>query len=342
MSLELLKTNLKKGILHRAYLFYGPEHYLKNHYLKKLQSMVVNPDFQSFNLTILEGKDCSGSIIDSCETLPVMGESKLVIVKESGLFGNAGKSAAKDSTGAKIQDIINQYLSKLPEYIYIVFVETDISKKSKLFNKVRDIGACVEFGYQEEGLLIKWVIKLLDSYKVKIDKPDVRYLLTICGLDMTTISNEAMKLADLVRMNGTVEKIHIDSVCTKTLQGRVFEMIDAVTQKGSARAYQLLNDMLSLREPVQKISVLIARHFRLLFYVKGMEVKGYSAEKMARYIGVQPFIVSKYVKQSRKYSQAQLREAVRECMEMDCRLKSGRIDPRIAIETFIGKYAPDQ
>ncbi len=342
MSLELLKADIKKGILHRAYLFYGPEHYLRNHYLKKMQSVVVNPELQSFNLVIIEGKDGSNNIIDSCETLPVMGGAKLVIVKESGLFGTAGKSAAKDSTGGKLRDTISQYLSELSEHVYIVFVETDINKKSKLFNKVRDIGVCVEFGYQETSQLSKWVMKLFDSNEVKIDKADVYHLLSICGPDMTTISNEVMKLIALAGRNGTVERTHIDNTCTKTLHGRVFEMIDAISQKGTLRAYQLLNDMLSLREPIQKISVLVARHFKLLFFVKVMEVKGYSTEKMARYIGVQPFIASKYVKQSRKYSQVQLKEAVRECMEMDCRLKSGRIDPRIALETFIGKYAPDQ
>ena len=339
MSLEILKNDIKKGTLQQEYLFYGPEIYLINYYLKDICDKLVNPNFKGFNYIVLEGKECINSIIVNCETLPMMDDKKLIIIKDSGLFSSNAKGKNEKQSN-NLQNEIAEYLkNKLPFGVYIIFVEQEISKSNILFKEINRQGLAVEFNYIGVDELIKWVVKILSSYNIRIGKNEASHLLSLCNPGMTDILIEVIKLADYIGQNGIVKVEDIEEVCIKSLQGKVFEMIDAITQKNPSKAYKLLHDMLILKEPLQKISVLVARHFRLMFFIKQMRTKGYLTESIAKHLSIQAFIVNKYIKQCEKYKEEILGQAINDCLDMDIKLKAGRIDPRIALEMLIAKYS---
>ena len=80
MSIDTLKEHIKTKKIGSLYLFYGPEEYLKKHYLESLEGIILKEDFKSLNKVVLEGKVESGIIIDNCETFPVFSDRKLVVV----------------------------------------------------------------------------------------------------------------------------------------------------------------------------------------------------------------------------------------------------------------------
>lgn len=329
MSLELLKNYIKKGTLPQVYLFFGVEVYLINYYLKKLESVLIDPNFKAFNYVILEGKDCLQQIIRSCETVPIMGSNKLIVVKESKIFAN--QESNKDSI-----DII-KYLKNIPQGIYVVFVETEVNKKNEMYNMINKCGLCVEFDYQSSANLTKWVCKVFDSYKIIINQRTAEYLVNLCGPEMTNIFNEIKKLIDYVGEGNMVRIEDIDSICIKPLQNKVFEMVNSLAEKNLYKAYQILNEILILKEPLQKIMILVYKHFKNMFYVKKLKLSGHPYDEIAKALNLQPYIVNKYIKQSEKYSVEHLRKIIDDCLEIDSRVKTGRIDPRIGLETLMAK-----
>lgn len=338
MSMEVLKNDIKKGALNAVYLFFGPEEYLIGYYLKELERMLVDPMFKSFNYCVLEGKEHTMSIINICDTLPVMSEKKLIVIRESGLFGSESKGKKGKHDSDEIDALIG-YLANVPKGIHLVFVEQNVNKRSKMYNAVKDRGVCVEFKHPQEEELVKWITKVLNSERVRIGKSEAIYLANLCNPGMIEVLNEVRKLIDYVGQDKEVTKEHIDSICIKSLQSKVFDMIDSITLRKPEKAYELLNDMIILKEPLQKINVLVARHFKLLYYVKQMKTKGLAAEKIAGYLNVQPFIAGKYVRQSGNYTSEKLKQAIRSSLEMDIRIKTGKADPRIALETLIAEYS---
>lgn len=338
MSMEILKNDIKKGTLQQVYLFLGPEIYLINHYVKEIEFMLVEPMYRSFNLSILQGKDSARNVIDSCETVPVMADKKMVIIKESGLFSSDSKSK-KEKIEKNIQDTIAEYLNNLPQGVHVIFVESEVNKNSKMYRAVKSKGICVEFGYQGVDELTRWVTKVLNSYKVRINKTEAVHLVSMCSSGMVDILNEIRKLTEFVGEGNTVTADHIEAVCVKSIQGKVFEMLDAITQKNPGKAYKLLDDMLVLKEPLQKISVMVARHFKIMFFIKNMKSRGYSTERIANQLSLQPFIVNKYIRQCENYDVNKLEEAMRDCLDADRRVKTGLMDSRIALESIISKYS---
>jgi len=337
MSLDILKDNLKKGILGKVYLFWGPEDYLIKHYLGELESRVISPEFKSLNYVVLKGKDSINEIISTCETAPMMSKGRLVIVKESEIFSDSAVKKGKDNT-QEIARVCN-YFSDMPDGVCLIFIETKANKKSIPYKAVEKNGICVEFDYQKMPELIRWVANVFSSYNIHIGKETAEYLIGISDPGMNDIMNEIRKLVDLVGKGNHVSRADIDALCIKSVQSKVFDMIDSITNGNPAKAYSLLDDMLYLKEPIQKVSVLVARHFKIIFFVKQMILKGYKSEKIAEEMNLKPYMVSKYIRQAGKYEAKVLRDAFNECLEIDRRTKTSRIDSRIALEWFISKYS---
>lgn len=337
MSLDILKENIKKGMLSKVYLFWGPEDYLIRYYLGEIESRIVSPEFKNLNYVVFKGREPIKDIISTCETSPMMSGGRMVVVKNSELFSDSGAKKGKDA--AQEADKIFDYLKDIPEGVCLAFVEDKINKKSTGCKAVEKNGVCVEFGYQKPPELIRWVAKAFSSYNVRIRKEEAEYLVNICEPGMDDILNEIKKLVDYVGECNEVTKPDIDSLCIKSVQSKVFDMIDSITNGNPSKAYNLLNDMIYLKEPIQKISVLVARHFKIMFFVKQMSLKGYKQEKIASELSLNPYIAGKYIKQAGRYGTEILRAALNECLEIDRRTKTGRTDPRTALEAFIAKYS---
>ena len=339
MSLEILKKEIKEGMLRSVYLLFGPEEYLINLYMKEFEKAIVTPTFKEFNHHVLEGRDAADRLIGLCETIPVMSNKKLVVAKETGLFAEAETKNKKDKSHAGLGGMLMEYLREKPKEAHLIFIEREVNKKSRMFKAVEELGMCVEFAYQKEQDLARWAMGMFHTHDVRISKGDAEYLVNSCPPDMTGIINEVNKLIDYAGSDNIIKHEDIDDICIKTLQSKVFDMIDAITRKDSAKAYELLDDMLVLKEPIQKISVLVARNFKNLLYIKEMRAKGYSPERISKETGMQNFVVNKYIRHSGAFSLEQLKNAVKDCLEIDVRVKTGRADPRLALETFISKYA---
>ena len=48
-----LKQQIKAGLFSNAYLIYGEESYLKEHYVNELKKKIVEPAFEDFNIYIV-------------------------------------------------------------------------------------------------------------------------------------------------------------------------------------------------------------------------------------------------------------------------------------------------
>ena len=96
-SLDKLREQLKAKTPEKIYLFQGDEPFLLDYYVGELKKLILNGDNESLNLSIFENSTNVDDIIDACDTYPVFGERKLVIVKNSGLFYGKSKKSANTS-----------------------------------------------------------------------------------------------------------------------------------------------------------------------------------------------------------------------------------------------------
>ena len=109
-------------------------------------------------------------------------------------------------------------------------------------------------------------------------------------------------------------------------------MVDAVADKKQRRAMELYYDLLTLKEPPMRILFLVARQFNLLLQVKELKNKGYDARGIGPKVGLADFIVQ-------KFKESELKQAVRDCVETEESVKTGKMNDVLSVELLIVKHS---
>lgn len=334
MSISVLKDDIRKKNIRNLYLFYGPEEYLKKYYLDEIEKVLLTEDLKILNKTVLEDKIDIHKIIDTCEAVPVFSEKRLVIVKNSGLFKVKGKKIDENRDKASSGDLIS-CLQNIPHHTCLVFYEMEIDKRLKATGIIKKDGLLVEFPYQNQFDLVKWVIKVFKHYNKEISPEAASLIVSNSEIGMNEILNEINKIVLYLGDKPKASIDDVEKVCSKSIKTRIFDLTDSIAEKNSQQALNILNDMVILKEPLPKILFMITRQFRHILEMKLLSDRGYSAREAASKIGISPYFSGKILKQSKSFTVKELKNIMEECLKTDEAIKTGKINDRIAAEMLI-------
>ncbi len=324
--MKSLNEDLKTGQFNNVYLLCGDEAYLKKQYKDKLRNAIVSPD-DNMNYAYYEGKGVNiNEVIDLAETLPFFAQRRLIIMEDTGVFKNAAPELA-------------DYIKDMPDSTYIVFVETEIDKRSKMYKAVQSKGRVVELGRQDESVLIRWIAGNVKREGKQISENTIRFFLEKVGTDMENIQKEMEKLFCFTMEKDHISAEDVEEICTTQISNRIFDMVDAVAEKEQKKALSFYYDLLALKEPPMRILFLLAKQFKLLLEVKTLDKQGYGRKEIAEKTGLFPFLVSKYQKQARAFSEKDLRYIMEDSVDIEERVKTGRLTDTLGVELFIIKYS---
>lgn len=336
MSLEILKKQIKENDMQNVYLFYGAEEYLKKYYINTITKLIVADENKELNYISFDGKTDVDTIIANCETLPIFSNKKLVIARNSGLFkSKKGDSADSGSDKKATKDKLSEYIEDMPPYTCLILVESDIDKRLKLVNAIKKYGLIVELDFQKPADLVKWVIKVFKSYNKNIEQMPASYLVENSEYSMNELLNEIEKVVNFVGDRNQIAINDIEMVCNKTIKSRIFDLTDAISEGNMSKALILLNDMASLKEPMQKVLFMIIRQIRMVYRIKLLRQQGVRDDQAAKQMGLTPFVATKVMKISRNLDINILERAMYYSLELDESIKTGKITDRIAIELLI-------
>ena len=302
--MKSLQEDIKNQEFKKVYLLCGEEDYLKKQYKEKLKTALV-PDGDTMNFSAFEGKKTEPqAVIDLGETMPFFADRRVIFLEDTGFF----KGQCQE---------LPEYLGELPDYLCMVFVESEIDKRSRMYKAVKKYGRIVEFGQQDSNTLMRWVLGILNREGRKITRNDMELFLTKTGTDMGNIEREVEKLICYTMGREVITREDIEAVCTTQISNHIFDMIRAVTEKNQKKALELYYDLLSLKEPPMRILFLLARQFNLIMQVKELSAAGHDQSSIAKKTGLQPFVVSNYAAYARKYSAEVLRKNVEDCVNTE-------------------------
>ena len=324
--MQKLLQDIKKQEFHNVYLLYGEEVYLRKQYRDKLKEALVDAG-DTMNNHYYEGKDVKAEdIMDLADTMPFFADRRVIIIENSGWFQKGGDKMA-------------EYLVKIPETTFLIFVETQVDKRSKLYKAIKSFGGISEFIHQDEQTLKRWILGMLKKENKNITEADLQFLLERTGTEMAHIKTEMEKLLCYTMNKPVVTREDIEEICTKRVQNQIFDMINAMADREQKKALHLYYDLLTLKEPPMRILALIGRQFNLLLQVKELNKKGYSPAVISEKTGLHRFIVSKYVSQAARFKTAELREVLEACVEADENVKTGKMNDVMSVEILICKYS---
>ena len=319
--MQTLNQDIKTGEFKQIYLLYGEEAFLKNSYKNRLKEAIIGDD--TMNFARFEGKGLDvDELIRIADTMPFFAERRLILVEDSGFF----KSAS---------DALVQYLPSMPDTTILLFVETEVDKRNRLYKKVKDMGYAAELNRQDSAQLARWAGGILTREQKKITKHTMELFLSMAGDDMENIRMELEKLISYTLGREVITDEDVLAVCTVQVTNRIFEMVSAIVNRQPRKAMDLYEDLLTLKEPPMRILFLIARQFNQLLQVKDLMGKGMDKGTIASKLKMQPFVVGKTMPQARQFGREQILSYVEFCVETEEAVKSGRLQDRLAVELLI-------
>lgn len=322
-----IAEQLKNKNFSQVYLLYGEEVYLRNQYRQKLISALSAPD-DTMNVAYYSGKDISeGNIIDLAETMPFLAERRLIVIDDSGFCKNAS-------------DKIADYLGgDIAETTIILFTESDVDKRNKVFKTIEKKGMAVDFTRQTEKTLFLWVSTKLRSVNKTMAQSVFRLFLEKTGDDMERMNTELEKLICFAWDRTEITASDVNAMCTEQLTDRIFEMVRAIGEKKTRRALDLYYDLLALKNTPFQILYMINRQFSMLLTMKDLSGKGMPANLIAERMKMRDFAVKQNLNQTRQFTLKQLEQALRDGVQTEQDAKSGRLDAQLGVEMLILKYS---
>ena len=320
MSLSILDEHIKKHSFKRCYLLYGAEPYMVRYYKNALKTAVLGYG-DAMNLSTFCGKITDiNNIVAAIQTLPFFSDYRCIIIENSGLFSSTNE--------------LSTYMDTIPETTVIIFAETEIDKRNKLYKAVTKIGQVEEFKSQNENELAKTIVNKLAVCKISISYELAKYFVARIGSSMDELFSEADKLIAYVFEKKVVSKDDIDYICPRQLSDRIFDLMDYLGKKNLESALSLYLDLVSLQEPPIKILSLINTHFYRLHYIKQWISDGKRGD-IAPLLKINPYYMPKYIEQTQNFSMEKLKEAVKYSLFTDNAIKTGEMNEEIAVELLI-------
>lgn len=326
---EYMKTidlDIKEGQLKQVYLLYGEEQYLIRQYRDKLKRAIVSED-DTMNYGAFSGGDINQKeIVDLAETLPFFADRRLILIEDSGLFKKSAEELA-------------DYMASVPETTYFIFVEKEVDKKTKMFKEVRKIGSVVEFARQTDETLSRWIEGRIRKAGKNITRDAYALFVRKTGNDMENIDRELEKLLCYTMEKEYIDVADVEVITTEQTENKIFDMVDAVAQHQQKKALDLYYDLLALKEAPMRILYLVTNQFQRMMVVKSMINQGFGNRDIASKAGCPDWAVRKYQSQCRAFSMEQLKQAIRDGVEYETAVKTGRMNDQMAVELFIVEYS---
>lgn len=323
--MKMLMEDIKNKQFKNIYLLTGEEVYLRMQYRKKLKDALVE-EGDTMNVSVFSGKGIDPrEIIDLAETMPFFAEHRVILIDDSGFVKNACPELA-------------DYVAQIPESTCIILNEAEVDKRGKLYKAIKSKGRVVEFERQDERTLMRWILTTLKKEGKNITEDTMKAFLGRTGADMENISRELEKLLCYTLGRETITTEDVEMICTEQTENRIFEMIQAITEKNRRKAMDLYADLLAMKEPPMRILFLITRQFQQLMLIKQMSAQGLDRSEIAKKAAVPPFALGKYQAQCRRFSLKELKAAVEDCVDTEEQVKTGRMGDQLGVELLIMKY----
>lgn len=336
MSVRTITKEIQQGQFQSVYALYGTENFMIEEFIQFVKQKVLDESSMDFNYSVYDMNETpvQQAVMDA-ETLPFMGERRIVIIKNAFFL-----TGAKASSGVEHDlDSLQAYLDKPLEttiVLLIAFVDK-LDERKKMVKHLKTQNAMVPFLPLKEKELWSWIIRRAGKQQVKMDDEAAKLLERLIGSDLRRLKQEIEKMAAYVGQDGTITEEVVYQLASRTLEQDIFGLIEKAANLQMDQAMRIFYDLIKNKEEPFTILHLLARQFRMILQVKVLVQKGYSHQQIASQLGVHPYPVKLAAEKSHRFSERALRAILAYLSEEDYRIKSGMIDKVLSMELFFLK-----
>ncbi len=328
MTHDQFFKSLKGNDIRPIYVFSGVEQHIKNSALSALRAQLLPEGFEQLNESVFEGAVSASEVIESAETLPLMCDRRLILVKDWALMVSGKARAESEDTEQMLS-----WLKSVPESCCMVLYFTDQpDTRKKLCKELKNQAEWVQFDLLSDADLARWCARTLKADGKQIEPAAVDQLMFMAGRALTTLTQELGKLSAYIGTRTLITPEDVETVVTPSTECTVFQMIDCVLRRQPAQAQMLLKNMLENGESRIGALAMLTRQLRMLTHIRLMRSQGMTLTEIERKLSLNHYAASRAAKQAGQFTAESLQAGYRACVETDYAIKSGRMRDAAALD----------
>jgi DNA polymerase-3 subunit delta len=325
----------------RVYLFFGNDELAMHKLVQGLVDKVMDAAMGDMNITRFQENPRVEEVRDAAYMIPMFGDRRLVLLTNS-------QDWVK---GSKNKDSILKLLDGLPGSTALVLqlnleIERgnwkDFAPAHWLRKWVKDQPAGTVF--QKEcslpglGQMPGLIMKEAKEKKGEFSPEAAQELTRAIGNDTLIASLEIDKLLTYVDYQRPVTAEDVRLLTPEVAPISIFDMVDAIGERNIPKAAQLLHRLLETEMPIPLFGMIV-RQFRLLILAREVLDQGGRKSQIEKALKVHPFVAETLQKQTSLFNMNQLKEIYHRLLTTDEYMKTGQMDPKIAMEMFVSEMS---
>ena len=342
---EKLSADIKNA-LSGAYVFFGDEDYMKEHYLGKIRKKVLTAEgFETFNHFIISFSAASNlsqdelfaRLSDAVDAMPMMQEQKLVEIRDLSLTGISPKAFETLITiltrANEIDDTVT--VLNLRENEYVVDYKTETSATYK---KLAAAAKTVRFDTFPPERLATWEKKHFASKELFIAQDAALMLADMCACRMFTINSEFAKLEAYAEVHGkkTITAEDVSLVCAMSEREEMPFALSNAAEKWNIK--EVLSALYALRALKKEPIIILARLSGLysdMLVAKAAQISGKTAADVAKTLKMREPRAARLMSTVAQVPISKLESCIDEAYKADLKLKSSPTDQWVVLETLV-------
>lgn len=332
LNYQSVLRKLKTGGPQRLYFLWGPEDYLREHFLAQLKSMCFPEGEDSFSFKRLNGPELDPiELQEAVDSIPFLSERSFVELR------------GIDLNHLKNSDDVLKVLADIPDYCTVALVqgtEFEPDGRLKQIKKLRTMSEEIQFTQQQQGELTNWIARRFAALGKSIEMEASQRLIFISGDLMNRLIPEIDKIAAYAK-GERVCVADVEAVAHHIPEAVIFTMTDQISQRSLNNALATLSELLSDKnnEPIAMLGML-GLQMRRLYAAKLAQEQGLGMDYIKEVGGCKyDFQATKLMQAARGYTLPQLKHAVELCAETDYRIKSSAADEREIFKELVVRIA---
>ncbi|MBN1284771.1 MAG: DNA polymerase III subunit delta [Anaerolineae bacterium] len=315
------------------YVLHGEDTLSRDEEIAKLRARFadgLDAGAAEMNTTILDGKNATlDDIKSACDAFPFLSDRRLVII--TGFVGGLK---------GKALDALEDYLEVMPGWARLFLVEDKaLPARHSILRLAQTHKRGYEKAFNPPKDATNWIRRRApQEHGAEITPAAAAALAEVVGTDLHAADSELSKLAAYVNGARPIDVQDVHELTSYVAEANIFEMVDRLVSGDGRGAAERLHRLLETQDPLSLLGMVV-RQFRLLLLAKTYLDDGGSPAGLADAIGVHPYAARKLPGQARKFSSAQLEAIYRQLLDYDLQIKTGRIEPVLALDLLAATLA---
>jgi len=313
-----------------VYILHGNDEYRIAEFLHAMQAKLGDPTTAEMNMTRFEGPGFNlEDLRASASSMPFLAPRRLVIAE------SIAKKYTRKEQYEKLLDLMNA----LPQSTALVLVErTTLTESHWLLKYAKDAGRRAyvrSFEVPKGPEMAAWIRKYASERGGEISH-QAAALLAENVQDVPRMA--ALEVDKLLAYVNYARPVDIDDVELAAAfvggQGDYFGFMDAIAARNARKAMDMLQKLMDEQDPLALFFSLVG-HFRLVLQAREVYEDGGTDQTVAKNLGIHPYRAKKITIQARTVAMQSLENMYLRLQQLDLEIKTGQIDPALALESLV-------